>query len=191
MSRVGVDIDGVIYPWDDCARDALVVRFGIERPEPSTSWNFLKERLEPAHWDWLWSAEGQREAFGQEWRAYPGIVGVVKALLREGRHEVHFVTHRDPRRTGVATARYLARQFGGHPWAGLHIVRNSTRKRTLGVWDAFIDDKPETVADFLANTNARVACPVRPWNEGPLRPAAGVEGFLHYDDPAELVEWLA
>jgi hypothetical protein len=37
-------------------------------------------------------------------------------------------------------------------------------KRTLQRWDVFIDDKPETVWDFLGHTDAQVFAPVRPWN---------------------------
>jgi len=188
---VGFDIDGVLFPWDEAARDALVEKFGIERPGESTHWSYLKDVLEPHQWNWLWEAEGQSATFGQVERTYPGAVEAVNALLRAG-HRVHFVAHRDPRRTALLTARFLTLHFGRYPWAGVHVVQNSVAKRRLGSWDVFVDDKPETVFDFLHNSDGvQVFAPVRPWNADELE---GFEestyGFAHYEDPMDIVRWV-
>jgi hypothetical protein len=61
-------------------------------------------------------------------------------------------------------------------------------KRTLARWDVFVDDKPDTVFDFLANTNAQVFAPVRPWNVNALED--GIGGFRHYTDPMDIVRWV-
>lgn len=188
--RVGVDIDGVLYPWDEAARDALTLKFGIERPGPSLSWDYLKENIDPEQWRWLWTAEGQSLAFGQIDRTYLGVVDAINDVLRPGVHEVHFVTHRDPRYTAVYTAQFLRRHFGLHPWDGVHVLRASFPKRRLATWDVFIDDKPDTVFDFLANTSAQVFSPARPWNEAEL---ADVDdpALIRYDDPQDIVAWLS
>lgn len=187
---IGIDIDGVLYPWDECARDALVVKFGIERPGPSLDWDYLKNNIDPAHWRWLWTEEGQNLCFGRVPRAYPGVVEAVNSILRSGEHEVHFVTHRDPRRTAGHTAAFLQYHFGGHPWAGVHVLQASYPKRRLARWDVFIDDKPETVWDFLANTNAQVFSPVRPWNGELAEDEAATTKLIRYDDPRQVAAWV-
>lgn len=185
---IGVDIDGVLYPWDECARDALVAKFGIERPGPSTSWSFLKYALPRELWTWLWSADGQEASFSQVERTYPGTVEAVNGLLKAG-HRVHFVTHRDPRRTAVLTAAFLHVHFGGHPWAGVHVVQAHVAKRRLQAWDVFVDDKPDTVYDLTAHTDAMVFAPARPWNEE-LAELEPWERFVRYTDPAAILEWV-
>lgn len=184
---IGFDIDGVLFPWDEAARDALVAKFGIERPGESTTWSYLKTVLEPEQWAWLWGREGQDATFGQVGRTYPGAVDAVMELLKAG-HVVHFVTHRDPRRTAVHTATFLALHFGRHPWGGVHVIRNDVPKRRLADWDVFVDDKPETVWDFMTWTSAAVFAPVRPWNVDELEDA---DGLTCYHDPAAIVEWVA
>lgn len=184
--KIGIDIDGVLFPWDDVARDALVARFGIPRPGPSTYWHFLKDNIPGPFWHWLWSAEGQMAVFSQVWRTYPGAVEAVNALLIAG-HQVHFVTHRDPRHTTGHTAAFLGLHFGRYPWAGVHVVQNSVEKHSLQRWDAFVDDKAETVWKFLAQERARVFAPARLWNDE----LAGATGLVRYTDPREIVEALS
>lgn len=187
---IGFDIDGVLFPWDDAARYALVAEFSIPRPGPSTTWSYLKEIIEPAQWDWLWSHAGQDAVFGQVGRTYTRSVDAVNALLKAG-HRVHFVTHRDPRKTAIHTATFLRLHFGRHPWAGIHVVQNDVAKRRLQPWDVFVDDKPETVHDFLGNTSAMVFAPVRPWNVDELGDINDPHLFHHYDDPTDVVRWVA
>lgn len=187
--KVGVDIDGVLYPWDDCARDALVERFGIERPGPSLSWTWLKENITGEQWAWLWTAQGQDATFSRL-DVYPGVVPAFNAILKAG-HEVHFVTHRDPRRTAVPTAEFLSAHFRRHPWAGVHVIQNGTPKRSLARWDVFVDDKPETVLGMLVNTRAHVFCPYRPWNAE----LDGLDGIAsprltRYADPRAVADWV-
>lgn len=186
--KIGVDIDGVLFPWVDVANEALVAKFGIEDPGPHTSWSYLKDQcLTREQWTWLWTAEGQQRVFGQVWRAYSDATEATRRLLRAG-HEVHFVTHRDPRRTATLTAMFLSYHFSAHPWAGVHIIQNGTPKRSLGRWDVFIDDKPDTVFDFLANTTTKVFAPARPWNVDELRDLRS--SLVLYDDPQDIVEWV-
>ena len=80
--------------------------------------------------------------------------------------------------------------FGGHPWAGVHVIQNGTPKFSLLDWDVFVDDKPETVESMLNGTSAQVFAPRRPWNEEPLACWAGVKGFTHYTYPSEILDWV-
>jgi hypothetical protein len=182
--RIGLDIDGVLYPWDDCAREALAAKFGRPKLGPSLRWDWIKENTTSEEWAWLWSKEGQDACFGKTWRHYPGVREAVARMLRT--HEVHFVTHRDPRRTAIHTAEFLEHHFGQHPWAGVHVIQRSTRKAALQDWDVFVDDKPETVVDFLVNSRARVFAPRRSWNADLI----GHDGprFAYYDHLSEVAE---
>ncbi len=191
---IGIDIDGVIFPWADVANEALVRRFGIADPGPHTSWFHIKDTIAPEHWEWLWTKEGQEVVFSQSSPVYDGVVEAILALLKAG-HEVHFVTHRDPRRTAIHTARYLDRHFGKHPWGGLHIVQNATEKADLLDWDVFVDDKPETVTSLLVSSDAHVFMPDRPWNQelvwkGVAEDEDDIVGFTRYTAPAQIVRWV-
>lgn len=193
--KIGVDIDGVLFPWADAANSAVMERFGLVDPGAHVTWDHLKESIPADAWAWLWTQEGLDTVFRQGWRIYDGIAPVVRWLMAAG-HEVHFVTHRDPCATGTLTAAYLARHFSGVRWAGLHVLQPTVAKRTIGHWDAFIDDKPETVLDFVNNTSAWVFAPVRPWNTELndvtlFQQAHRMETFIHYDSPLEIAEWAA
>jgi hypothetical protein len=104
-------------------------------------------------------------------------------------HEVHFVTHRDPRRTLHHTAGFLGRHFGGLPWAGVHSIKSRTPKRTLARWDVLVDDKPDTVFDVVRRETTMVFAPLRPWNADEL--AGRESAHLHvYHDPGDIVDWV-
>lgn len=182
---IGVDIDGVLYPWEEVVRDVVRERFDIELPTMAY-WDAYKDALGSERWAWLWTREGSDAMFGQVGRIYPGVADAITALLKSGRHDVHFVTHRDPRRTAVHTATFLALHFGRHPWGGVHVLRNGMPKRRLARWDVFVDDKPETCWDFLANSNAKVFTPVRPWNTE-LDEEPDVTRYVH---PEAIVRWV-
>jgi hypothetical protein len=185
--RIGVDIDGVLFPWEDAVREAVAMRFGVNLGE-LTTWDSYELELGPARWAWLWTEDGIDAVLGQTWRTYPGVVEAIRTVMGLG-HAVHFVTHRDPGTSGLHTTEFLDRHFGGLRWEGLHVVRSMVAKRTLGRWDVFVDDKPETVFDFLANTNARVFAPARPWNEDELGDICESNLWL-YVDPVDIVEWV-
>jgi hypothetical protein len=184
--RIGIDIDGVLYPWAQAANEAVMEKFGVPDPGPHRQWDWLKKQLTPDQWAWVWTQEASDAVFGRVGLTYPGVVEAFVAILASG-HECHFVTHRSPARTGLATAEFLARHFGHARWEGTHVVTAGTPKRTIAEWDVFIDDKPETVCDFLANTEAQVFAPMRPWNME-LDPEA--DRFVHYLDPREVAEWV-
>lgn len=185
--RVCVDIDGVLFPWDTVAREVVEDVHGIV-VDPSTSWYGIRDALPGSVWRWLWSEEGQDLVFGQTERHYESAVLAVRALLLLG-HEVHFVTHRDPRRTLAHTAAFLGRHFSAGPhWAGVHSVKSSTPKRTLGPWDMLIDDKPETVLDVASRETTMVFAPLRTWNEAELEGRDG-RHLRVYTNPWEFVHW--
>jgi hypothetical protein len=189
--RIGIDIDGVLFPFDTVARHVLHQRFPRHNvPEqPSKSWSALKGEVAPELWRWLWSPRGQDAVFSQTKRRYPDAIQVVRKLLTSPDHEVHFVTHRDPAITGTYTSRFLAEHFDGLRWAGLHMLgqRSTVPKWKLARWDVFVDDKPETVHAFTSGTFTQVFAPRRPWNESEL------EDNLYltvYDNPGVILDYV-
>jgi hypothetical protein len=184
--RVGIDIDGVIFPWTEAANRAVSVQFGIDVKGDHLHWDWLQERLTKEQWRWVWSEEGQKRTFDRPTFVYPGVQKSFGRILDSG-HECHFVTHRNPTICGPATTRLLARQFEGHSWGGTHILRD-TPKHELLKWHVFIDDKPSTVIDFLTATRTIVFSPVRPWNTELAK--YKTKRLIRYEDPEEIVDWL-
>jgi uncharacterized HAD superfamily protein len=60
--RAGIDIDGVIYRWEDEARRLLANEFGYSLL-PSTHWDSIKSEIPPHAWDWLWTGGVERGLF--------------------------------------------------------------------------------------------------------------------------------
>jgi len=185
--RVGIDIDGVIFPWTDAANRAVSRQFGINVTGDHEHWDWLKSQITREQWRWLWSEEGQKKVFDRPTYVYPGVQEAFGRILDAG-HECHFVTHRDPTTCGMATTRLLAKQFAGHSWAGLHVLRDSP-KHALMKWDVFIDDKPDTVMDFLTLTRTKVFAPARAWNTELA--AVKTRRLVRYEDPNEVADWIA
>lgn len=184
-SRVGIDIDGVLYPWTDAANQVCMQEFGIPDPGSHTTWYHLKDKVTGEQWKWVWSPEGMRKIFGTL-RTYPNA-DMFRGLLDDPRLECHFVTHRDPAILAGITADFLTYLFPDSSWEGL-IVTKGTPKIALYDWDYFVDDRSETVAEFLDGTDTFVFMPNRPWN-------TVTQGYYHwnerlyiYNDPQEVVD---
>lgn len=158
--RIGIDIDGCVYPWTRAANEALMARFGIEDPGEHEHWDYLEEIVGPGKFSWLWTSEAADMVFGRLDLIFPGACDVVNALAEE--HEVHFVTHRNPYRTAEVTGRWL--KFWFRNYAGVHTLTNKSPKHLLGKWDVFIDDKPSTVINFVDKTDSLVLMPERLYN---------------------------
>lgn len=182
--RIGIDVDGTVYRWADAVNKALAEQFGITGLGEHTSWDYLRDKLTREQWRWVWSSDAAERVFGQLDMAYPQAVDVVNALANV--HEVHFVTHRNPYRTSDVTGAWLRHHFRNY--RGVHVMANSCAKWELGRWDVFIDDKPETVAGFLAHSDALTLMPARPWNGGErMRSAGRFHTFEQWDEVAWLI----
>lgn len=188
--RIGFDIDGVLYPWTAAVNDAVIERFDIPDPGEHQYWDYLKERLTGEQWQWVWSDEAAPAVFGRYLHMEDGCTACDTLLLCE--YDVHFITHRDPRKTASITARWLGERF--RRYAGLHVLGNGINKsdlvRGLGL-AVMIDDKPEVCDDVLRNSNAEVFMPTRPWNSR-YEPQPYLENRFHrFENWQEVIEWLA
>lgn len=189
--RVGFDIDGVLYPWADAAAEAAMDHFGLPDPRPMSYWSAYRETMGKTAWNWLWTAEGQNRTFEKAHLVHDGAITAVRSIGRMG-HEVHFVTHRDPLRTAVHTAKFLRAHFSTFQWAGVHVVRNSVKKADLMEWDVFVDDKVETCLEMVEAGVGHVFAPARPWNEE-LADLGGRMGerFTRYTDFSQVTAYVA
>ncbi len=140
--RVGIDLDGVLYPFDRGL--ALFVHESTGRPlqelGPATRWEFYED------WGYtedeflgLFEAGVDSGAVFLEPGPLPGSVEAVQALKAAG-HTVHIVTDRSVgKRSHANTEEWLARH--NVPFDSLTYSRDKTVVRT----DAFVDDIPRNV----------------------------------------------
>ncbi|MDE2104789.1 MAG: hypothetical protein KGL39_46560 [Patescibacteria group bacterium] len=184
MFRIGIDIDGVLYPWADSANEVMVEHWGYEDPGPHTTWDHLQQFTQPDHYVWAWSDEGMRVIFGKK-KKYPNVE-VFATLLNNPQNECHFVTHRNPAVLGAITADYLGWLFPDSKWEGLHVCKKTDKTKILH-WDYFIDDKPET-AEAMVIKGVQTYVPRRPWNRELEDNMGGHQYLMFYDDPGEVLE---
>lgn len=159
--QVGLDLDGVCYPFVETLRRFLAERQGraVAMP-PATRWEFFL--------DWGMSRQEFKDTCDEAVDAgflfrvgdpYPGVVESVAALRARG-HQVHVVTARHFGATGAserATASWLNRvglEFDSLTFSG---------DKTVVPTDVFLDDHAE---NYLALRKAGVAAYLlsRPWN---------------------------
>jgi len=159
--KIGIDIDGCLYHWTLAANEAIEAKFGIEGLTEHTHWDYLYDSISPAQWAWLWSGDAAERVFGRTDLIFDGASLIVNDLCEY--HEVHFMTHRNPELTAEITSRWLENWF--HGYAGVHILQSSVPKTTLGNWDLFIDDKPDTISAF-EKIGTPILVPDRLYNQG-------------------------
>lgn len=159
--KIGIDVDGTLYHWTKAVNKAVEEKFGVTGLTEHTHWNYLQDNLTADQWRWVWSKEAAGAVFGRRDMAFAGSRRAVNSLCNT--HEVHFVTHRNPRVCTAITGEWLASRYFGY--AGVHVLYHSVSKVGLRDWDLFIDDKPETITEF-ENAGIRILVPARPWNEG-------------------------
>lgn len=161
--RIGIDLDGVVYPYDRAYR-AYLASIGIWTPsETPQSWKFY----EAWGWDtdeyWTHHINGINAGiiFGTG-QPYPKAVRAINEMRARG-HEVHFVTDRNAGRPGYAmqqTAQWLHRSCIGYD--GLYFTK---LKDVAAGLDVFIDDRPENV-DLMASAGVDAYLMDQPWNRG-------------------------
>ncbi len=196
--RMGLDLDGCVYPWVETVKLAYKSRGysgeGWDTPDIPT-WDWLLEEggVTKADWRWLWeSQEGLQAAFGAVDSAYPGAIEAVQRISKVT--DLAIITHR-PRRVAGLTAAFLANH--GIVFDSLHILggKNPEKSRVQPQADVYIEDKVENVLDLLENTDAyAIYVPRRPWNQdGRLeeRPGGRVRFFDNWSRVAAAIEQKA
>ncbi len=153
--RFGMDIDGVIYNWDDTARFLLNYQFGYKLP-PATHWNEYEDAVTTEHWKWLWSVGVERGLF-RYGHIYKGSAEVIRELAELV--DIVFITSRV--REGVKdTVAWLA--FYQFSFKELHFVGSAPKSSVP--CDIYLDDAQHNLKELLLNTNAHVIGFKRAWN---------------------------
>ena len=186
--RIGIDLDGVLYEWSKTARYMLREYKGYSRSGPmgaeSTSWEYIKEHIEPKDWDWLWK-EGVELGLFRYGHVVTGAQSGVRAL-REASHTVEVVTHR-PSSSVPDTIAWLGlfqKPEAGVVFDGIHILTNGERKSSVGT-DVLIDDKPSNIEDVVGHGKRAILFD-REWNQG-AKPAGSVRAY-GWEHVVKLVE---
>lgn len=166
--KLGIDIDGVMYNWESTARYMLrnvlpnsSYKHSGVLDEPSTTWNWIPDKIDKKHWNWLWK-EGVELGLFRYGNLYPGTVDVIRALSKK--HKITLITHR-PKQAVKDTLAWLG--FLDLPIAGLHILTDQAPKSEVRpMCDVYLDDKIENIEDLQQNTKAKLVCLMdQPWNQ--------------------------
>jgi 5'(3')-deoxyribonucleotidase len=164
VSRLGLDMDGVLHSWDRAVRDVIREGKGIDVPT-STSWDFIKEYVGADVWRWVWSSEDHiRRMFRGQ--AYPGAVEGARQLAAMF-DEVCILTAGPPTAAEVKQA-WL--EDHGVPFSKFVLLDHGEPKTRVRC-DLYIDDFPGVIKDVMAAPfRARAILVDRPWNAGAEAP---------------------
>lgn len=151
---LGIDLDGVVVDFTSSVNDWFYQNFGLEHLPPD-SWDWFEGHgtAGSAAWKSLWT-QGMDDELFLKCKPVKGAVNGLVLLLDRG-HQIIFVTHRPPHTAGQ-TVRWLQRH--GLPTNVCHL-RNKGILRA----DFYVDDKPETVKQLLADGHRAVLFQ-QPWN---------------------------
>lgn len=153
--RAGIDIDGVLYRWENTARFLLKWRFGYQLGE-STSWTYLKDHVSKSAWDWLWKEGVEKHGLFRHGNCYPGSFEALRLLSQQ--FEIVLITSRQN-----AAADTLA-WVGYHriPATEVHLVSSKSKTGVLCNW--YLDDHGKNIEE-LENAGRLAFLWDRPWNQ--------------------------
>lgn len=180
MSRIGVDVDGVLAQFDQAFTDVIIKEtgrdlFGDGRYLPTF----------PSTWNWpqafgytdvevgrAWKAVHQSARF---WLGLPLQTGVggeggdldALDLLADSGHDIYFITARKGQSAKRQTEEWLER--GGMEFPTVLLAADKYAALTLLNLDCYIDDNATTVNEMMMKIRvdellARVYMTPRPWN---------------------------
>jgi 5'(3')-deoxyribonucleotidase len=158
---IALDVDGVCYSFDSCARYLLRTERGYKNLiYPSTDWDYIERMVEPRDWEWLWT-EGVSLGLFRYGHVVTGAIEGVRKLRRLG--DVVFVTHR-PTVAVQDTLDWLS--YARFEPAGVHILSENQPKTSVPA-DVYIDDRRENLAAvMLSGSGADAVCFDQPHNQG-------------------------
>lgn len=152
---VVLDIDGVVADFSTCFNRWVESEHGYW-PAPCDRWDWYRDYPDGER---LWHDFNQPDVLCRELGAadpYPDAADGI-AVLKD-RHDLAFVTYRDPA-TEAVTKVWLER----HGMGGIPVVHTHD-KSTVNA-GLYVDDHPETVAGLRSRLRNGVLMD-RPWNQG-------------------------
>lgn len=176
--RIGCDVDGVLARFDEAYAELITAETGIQFPTddienwPAT-WYWERDALKQhgyskndAHnvenkvWTYIKSS-----GFWGGLHAYKGVPEAIDRLntMSVDGHDIYFITSRPGHLAKFWTELWLDRLGMSRPTVLIASDKGSVAKGLE--LDAFIDDKPENIADVhLASPNTMVILINRPYN---------------------------
>lgn len=181
-SRLGLDLDGVVYDFHSIARFLLSMRVGYDLPpveEIWSSWNGHLMHVSNEDDEWLWD-KGVELGLYRHGHVLKGSIEALREI--DEMVDIVVITHR-PRPARQDTLAWLS--FNQIPTSEIHMLHAREPKWKVPC-DFYLDDKLDTVIDI--STHAMMtSMPLlwdRPWNR-----AGGYAPRVR--QWSEVVEWIA
>lgn len=156
--RLGVDLDGVGYAWDKTARFLLKWHKEYTLP-PSSEWDSIQNSISKEDWKWLWSDAITQHGLYRHGHILKGYKEALDLLAIK--HKIVLITAR-PKIATIDTLDWLA--FHRIPTQELHILGKEPKSSIP--CDIYIDDGPHNLAELASNSEAKLICWDRPYNQG-------------------------
>lgn len=178
--KIGIDLDGVCYPFEEAIRYHLLTATGIagEHMPAPTQWHFYEEwGLTVEEFNRHCHDAANLNNLFLEHNPYPGVADALQTIHAVG-HTIHVITARDYGLPGVAqqqTVQWLRRH--GIPFDTITFSRDKTVVRT----DWYIDDNTNNVIDVHA-TGANAVIMDQPWNRDAPPHHPRVSSMTEYAD---------
>lgn len=158
--RLGLDLDGVVYRWQDTAIYLLNTLRGTSVSYDAWDhWDYLKETISKDDWKWLWSDAVIDHGLFRFGSLYKGS----REFLRDIKDQYEIVVITSRQENAVRdTMDWLAYQQ--LPTTEIHILGQQSKSSVEPKCDVYIDDAIHNCEDLLVNTGGLVVMPDRPWN---------------------------
>lgn len=182
-TRLGVDLDGVVYDWQRTYRYMIREYRGVFMPPVHDFWFYWdaqKEYGTPEDHKWMWS-EGVKLGLFRYGHMIRGARRGLERLHADG-YKIEVITHR-PETAVNDTLDWLSLFFKDIPIAGVHILSNGESKTSVPA-DILVDDKPENVQEWVDDGRRAIQF-LQPWNWD-----HNIEGAEEAGDWEQVVELL-
>lgn len=158
MAHIGIDLDGVMYPFHEDARIVVADYLHIHPIEldDAKCWDFMTDQWgvdQKTFWQ-IWFEDVAR---GNAWLRMPPADGTVEGIhrLRDAGHSTHIITSR--KGGEVATVNWIHKY--DIPYDTLHIGRDKTRVNV----DLLVDDWEQNWCE-ITDSGGRCLLWDQPWN---------------------------
>jgi uncharacterized HAD superfamily protein len=180
--KLGIDLDGCVYPFSIACRMVLNLHRGYSLPVVECEyWNHIENEIDPADWKWVWGA-GMRLIYD----AAPAYPGAIEALRELEQHVRLVIITARPLDVADLTLRWIADQRI-HPYAVLH-PRPKSKAVTAPDCIAYVEDRPENVLELADETDGTVLVPRKPWNTSVHN--LGRDDVVVFDEWREVTAWV-
>lgn len=163
MARVGIDIDGVIYKFEDALRDYLRSKGETRYLPDAQQWNFYEQwGMSRTDFNFICNKAVDDGHLFWKGEAYDGAQEAIQRLLDAG-HEVILITARNygkPGNTALATTDWLRDNDIEY-----HELHTDVRDKTSIPVDYYIDDKWENFEAVRDTPKTLAFLMDRPWNK--------------------------